>query len=67
MFVGKCYICDELFKLSIMAIRPKINKIDNSFAYILESSNLWYGRLEHINYDILRSFNLQAKNTYILD
>lgn len=50
-----------------MAIRPKINKIDNSFAYILESSNLWYGRLEHINYDILRSFNLQAKNTYILD
>ena len=31
-----------------------INKNNQSSVYLLESFNLWHGRLEHVNYDILR-------------
>ena len=44
-----------MFKLSVMTIRPRMNNNkNNSFTYMLESSNLWHGRLGHINYDTLR-------------
>lgn len=39
IFVGKCYVCDGLFKLSVLAIRSKINKNDSSSIYMLKSSN----------------------------
>ncbi|KAL2503938.1 Uncharacterized protein Adt_19559 [Abeliophyllum distichum] len=45
MFVGKSYVSDGFFKLNVMTVKPKINKINNSFTYLLESSNLWHGRL----------------------
>ncbi|XP_073137728.1 uncharacterized protein [Henckelia pumila] len=41
MFVGKDYVCNGLFKLNVMAIKPKINKV-NASIYLLESSNLWH-------------------------
>ena len=51
MYVGKGYVSDELFKLNVMTI---INKNNQSSVYLLESSNLWHDRLEHVNYDTLR-------------
>ena len=51
MYVGKGYVSDGLFKLNVMTI---INKNNQSFVYLLESSNLWHGRLGHVNYDTFR-------------
>ena len=31
-----------------------INKNNQFFVYLFESSNLWHGRLRHVNYDTLR-------------
>ena len=44
MYVGKRYICNGIFKLNVMTIFPKVNKMSTSSAYLLESSNLWHGR-----------------------
>ncbi|XXG43377.1 hypothetical protein AAC387_Pa01g3427 [Persea americana] len=51
MYVGKGYMSDGLCKMNVMTIVP--NK-KNSSAYMLESSNVWHGRLSHVNYDALR-------------
>ncbi|XXG54031.1 hypothetical protein AAC387_Pa03g2009 [Persea americana] len=51
MYMGKGYMSDGLFKMNVMTIVP--NK-KNSSAYMLESSNVWHGRLGHVNYDALR-------------
>ena len=47
MYVGKGYMSDGLFKLNVMTIIPKINRMSTYSAYLLESSNLWHGRLWH--------------------
>ena len=40
----------------------------SSFAYILESSNLWHGRLGHVNYDTLHKLiNLNHIPTFQID
>ena len=45
---------NAMWKLNVMTIiKSNMNKVNTS-TYILESSNLWHGRLGHINYDILR-------------
>ena len=54
MYVGKCYINDELFKLNVMTLKPTINNKTTSSTYLLESSNLWHGRLGHVNFNSLR-------------
>ena len=44
-----------------------MNKV-NSSAYILESSNLWHGRLGHVNYDTLcKLINLNHIPTFQID
>ena len=45
-----------LFKMNEMTIVPPIKNINKntSSAYILESSNVWHGRLGHVNYNTLR-------------
>ncbi|XP_075475084.1 retrovirus-related Pol polyprotein from transposon TNT 1-94 isoform X1 [Primulina tabacum] len=53
MFVGKGYVCNGLYKLNVKAVKPVMNKV-NTFAYLLESSCLWHGRLGHVNYDAIR-------------
>ena len=41
LFVRKGYECGEMFKLSVMTVRPRMNSNkNNSSAYMLESSNL---------------------------
>ena len=55
MYVGKGYLNDGLFKLIIMTIEPKfINNNITSFAYMVQSSNVWHGRLWHVNHDTMR-------------
>ena len=44
-----------------------MNKV-NTFVYIIESSNLWHGRLEHVNYDTLcRLINLNHIPVFQID
>ena len=44
-----------------------MNKASSS-AYILESSNLWHGRLGHVNYDtLLKLINLNHIPTFQID
>ncbi|KAL5582150.1 hypothetical protein UlMin_014592 [Ulmus minor] len=40
MYVGKGYVTEWLFKLNVMTVVPKINKVKHSSAYLIESSNL---------------------------
>ena len=54
MYVGKGYMCNGMFKLNVMTVFPKVNKMSTSSAYLLESSNLWHGRLGHVNFNSLR-------------
>ncbi|XXG41748.1 hypothetical protein AAC387_Pa01g2150 [Persea americana] len=51
MYMGKGYMSDGLFKMNVMTIVHNKNK---SSAYMLESSNVWHGRLGDVNYDALR-------------
>ncbi|GJV19018.1 NB-ARC domains-containing protein [Tanacetum coccineum] len=37
---------DAMFKLNVMVVKNDINKM-NSSAYLIESSNVWHGRLGH--------------------
>ncbi|GKE36110.1 pol polyprotein [Tanacetum coccineum] len=46
MYVGKGYAVNGMFKLNVMVVMNKINKI-NSSAYLIKSSNVWHGRLGH--------------------
>ena len=65
MYVGNGYVSDEFFKLNVMTI---INKNNQSSVYLLESSNLWHDRLEHVNYDILcRLINLDHIPSFQID
>ena len=69
MFVGKGYMSNGLFKLNVMTVKPKImNKTNASFVYVLESSNLWHGKLGHVNYGYLKKLiNLNHILTFHID
>ena len=54
MYVEKGYMSDVRWKLNVMTIIKSVMKKASTSAYILESSNLWRGRLGHVNYDTLR-------------
>ena len=52
MYIGKGYMSGSMWKLNVMTIiKSEMNKASS---YILESSNLWHGRLGHVNYETLR-------------
>ncbi|GJS98759.1 retrovirus-related pol polyprotein from transposon TNT 1-94 [Tanacetum coccineum] len=53
MYVGKGYAVNGMFKLNVMVSMNKINKM-NSSAYLIESSNVWHGRLGHVNFNSMR-------------
>ncbi|WCJ29313.1 Retrovirus-related Pol polyprotein from transposon TNT 1-94 [Euphorbia peplus] len=58
MYVGKGYMLNGLFKFN--ATVCKVGTLNNNenkknvSVYIVESFNLWHGRLGHVNYDALR-------------
>ena len=54
IYVGKGYMSNGLFKMNVMTIVSDFNNKNTSSAYMLESSNIWYGRLGHVNFDTLR-------------
>ncbi|GFP97577.1 retrovirus-related pol polyprotein from transposon tnt 1-94 [Phtheirospermum japonicum] len=67
--LGKGYLTDGLFKLSVMAIRPKqvINKIASDSSYLTECSSLWHCRLGHININVIKrlsNLNLLKVNEF---
>ncbi|GJX80252.1 pol polyprotein [Tanacetum coccineum] len=64
MYVGKGYAVDAMFKLNVMVVKNDINKM-NSSAYLIESSNVWHGRLGHVNFNSMRRFLLLA-TTYTI-
>ena len=68
MYVGKGYMSGGMWKLNVMTIiKSEMNKASSS-TYILESSNLWHGRLGHVNYDTLRKLiNLNHIPTFQID
>ncbi|KZV25402.1 hypothetical protein F511_07286 [Dorcoceras hygrometricum] len=55
VFIGKGYLEDNLFKMNVMPVLREFdgNKIKAS-TYIVECSNLWHGRLGHVNYNTLK-------------
>ena len=71
IYVGKRYMSNGLFKMNVMTIVPPIKKINNkntSSAYMLESSNVWHGRLGHVYYDTLpRLINMECLPKFKLD
>ena len=54
IYVGKGYMSDGLFKMNVMTIVPNFNNKNTSSAYMIESSNVWHGRLGHVNFDTMR-------------
>ena len=70
MYVGKGYMSNGLLKMNVMTIVPPIKNINKntSFAYMLESSNVWHGRLGHVNYNTLcRLINMECLPKFKLD
>ena len=71
MYVGKGYMSNGLFKRNVMTVKPpikNINKKNTSSAYMLESSNVWHGRLGHVNYDTLRRLiNMECLPKFQID
>ena len=64
----KGYVTEGLFKLNVMTVVPKINKVKQSSTYLIKSSNLWHGRLRHVNYDTLcKLINLEHIPTFYID
>ena len=54
VYMGKGYKLGGMFKLNVITVIPKMNKDASSSVYMLESSNLWHGRLGHVNFESLR-------------
>ena len=57
-----------MWKLNAMTIiNSNMHKVSTS-TYVLELSNLWHGRLGHVNYDTLRRLiNLNHIQTFKID
>ena len=58
IFVGKWYVTDSMYKLSI------INKEVCGYAYIVDSSYLWHARLEHFNFKYLKFMSKHGMISY---
>ena len=57
-----------LFKINVMTIVPPINNKNTSSVYMIESSNVWHGRLGHVSYDTLhRLINMECLPKFKLD
>ena len=71
MYVGKGYMSNGLFKMNVMTVVPpikNINKKSTFSAYMLESSNVWHGRLGHVNYNTLRKLiNMECLPNFKID
>ena len=53
MFVGKGYALNNMFKMNVI-VTNEMNKASTSSTYMLEFSNVWHGRLGHVNYNSIK-------------
>ena len=68
IYVGKGYMSNGLFKMNVMTIVFDFNNKNTSSAYMLESSNIWQGRLGHVNFDTLcKLMNLELLPKFNID
>ena len=68
MLLGKGYLSDEFFKMTVITIVPINENKNKSSAYLLESSNVWHGRLGHVNFGTLhRLVNLNLLPKFQID
>ena len=68
IYVGKGYMSNGLFKMNVMTIVSDFNNKNTSSAYMLESSNIWHGRLRHANFDTLcKLMNLELLPKFNID
>ena len=59
---------NRLFKMNVITIVSYFNNKNVSSAYMLESSNIWHGRLGHVNFDTLRKLmNLELLPKFNID
>ena len=66
MHVGKGYLSNGPFKMNVMTVTD--NNKGASSVYMLESSNVWHGRLGHVNYYTLyRLINLNLLLKFKID
>lgn len=49
LFISKSYLSDGLFVLNVIIIASTRNENVSSFAYIVESIDMWHGKLGHVN------------------
>ncbi|KAJ0881981.1 putative RNA-directed DNA polymerase [Helianthus annuus] len=55
MFVGKGYALNGMFKMNVMVVNQNKSLNESSTStYMVESSNVWHGRLGHVNFNSLR-------------
>ena len=68
IYVGKGYMSNGLFKMNVMTMVSYFNNKNTSSAYMLESSNIWHGRLGHVNFDTLHKLmNLELLPKFNID
>ena len=68
IYVGRGYMSNELFKMNVMTIISDFNNKNTSSAYMLESSNIWHGRLGHVDFDTLsKLMNLELLPKFNID
>ena len=67
--MGKGYLSEGLFKLNVMTVMPITNnKNKASSSYLIESSNIWHGRLGHVSFNtIKRLINLDLIPSFTID
>ncbi|KAJ0492733.1 putative RNA-directed DNA polymerase [Helianthus annuus] len=67
MYVSKGYALNGMFKLNVIVVNAMNENVISS-TYLIESSNLWHGRLGHVNYNsIRRLIKLDCIPTFDID
>ena len=62
--MGKDYVKYDMFKMNVIDIKNDMSK-EKSSSYTLKSSNLWHGRLGHVNFKSLHRLNyLEHMSTF---
>ena len=54
VFIGKCYIYDDLFKLSLMLLSINKKSSISFFVANVECYDMWHARLEHVNLNSIK-------------
>ena len=68
VYVGKGYMSNGLFRMSVVTIVSDFNNKNTSSAYMLEFSNIWHDILGHVNFDTLRKLmNLELLPKFNID